>query len=72
MLSKSSRFSLLLVSTIVLLSLTVTNVDCQPLDCVNKNGAIGSDSVGGDYCVSSLDGLDVDLGEETLDNPDAV
>ncbi|KAI7866218.1 uncharacterized protein EV154DRAFT_532758 [Mucor mucedo] len=50
MLSKSSRFSLLLFSTIVLLSVTVTNVDGQPLDCVNKNGARGSGSVGDEYC----------------------
>ncbi|KAG2197626.1 hypothetical protein INT47_006689 [Mucor saturninus] len=38
MFSKSSRFCLLLVSTFVLLSATVTEVDGLPLDCNFEKG----------------------------------
>ncbi|KAI7866222.1 uncharacterized protein EV154DRAFT_557153 [Mucor mucedo] len=73
MLSKSSRFGLLLVSTIVLLSVTVTNVDGQPLDCVNKNGASGSNSAGGEYCSDKNDTVDMKKREpENIENGSGV
>ncbi|KAI7866220.1 uncharacterized protein EV154DRAFT_571996 [Mucor mucedo] len=59
MLSKSSHFGLLLVSTIVLLSVTFTKVDGQPFYCVNEMGAIGSGFAGGEHCSTMTGSVDM-------------